>query len=234
MKKIAIIVAGGSGQRMGVPTPKQFLEVNSKPLLWHTITAFLQAFTDIELVIVLPETHLDAGKQMASLFSSANIHFTVGGTTRFHSVQKGLHYLDTTNSILFVHDGVRCLITPDLIKRCYHQAVEKGSAIPAVAATDSIRIETGNEDSVVADRNKVRIIQTPQTFKSELLMPAFEQEYSDSFTDEATVVEAFGEKIFLIEGEYNNLKITRPIDLLIAEKIMEERCLERKDSNFTF
>lgn len=234
MKKIAVIVAGGSGQRMGVSTPKQFLEVNGKPLLWHTINAFLQAFADIELVIVLPETHLDAGKQIAALFSFSKIHFTIGGATRFHSVQKGLQYLDTTNCILFVHDGVRCLITPDLIKRCYHQAVEKGSAIPAVAATDSIRIEAGNEDSIVADRNKVRIIQTPQTFKSDLLMPAFEQNYTESFTDEATVVEAFGEKIYLIEGEYNNLKITRPIDLLIAEKIMEERGLARKDTNFTF
>ena len=223
MKKIAVIVAGGSGQRMGVPTPKQFLEVNGKPLLWHTITAFFQAFEDIELVIVLPETHLESGKSIATRFTSKNIHFTIGGATRFHSVQKGLQYLDTSNSILFVHDGVRCLLTPDLIKRCCHQALEKGSAIPAVAATDSIRIATDNEESIVADRNKVRIIQTPQTFKSELLIPAFQQDYNESFTDEATVVEAFGEKIFLIYGEYNNLKITRPIDLLIAEKIMEER-----------
>ena len=234
MRKIAVIVAGGSGQRMGVPTPKQFLEVNGKPLLWHTIHAFLQAFVDIELVIVLPETYLSAGKQIASLFLSATIHFTTGGATRFHSVQKGLRLLNTTNSIIFVHDGVRCLITPDLIKRCYQQAIEKGSAIPAVAATDSIRIETGVDNSVVADRNKVRIIQTPQTFKSEILLPAFEQAYTEGFTDEATVVEAFGGKIFLIEGEYNNLKITRPIDLLIAEKIMEERGLARKDTNFTF
>lgn len=234
MNKIAVIVAGGSGQRMGVPTPKQFLEINGKPLLWHTINAFLEAFAEIELVIVLPEAYLDASKQIAAMFSSAKIHFTTGGATRFHSVQNGLKYLDTTNSILFVHDGVRCLISPDLIKRCYYQAVEKGSAIPAVAATDSIRIDKGNEDSVVVDRNKVRIIQTPQTFKAELLMPAFAQDYKDGFTDEATVVEAFGQKIFLIEGEHNNVKITRPIDLLIAEKIMEERCLARKDSNFTF
>ena len=232
MRKIAVIVAGGSGQRMGVPTPKQFLEVNGKPLIWHTINAFLQAFTDIELVIVLPETHLNAGKQITASFLSANIHLTIGGATRFHSVQKGLQLLDTTNSILFVHDGVRCLITPDLIKRCYRQAIEKGSAIPAVGATDSIRIETENEESVVADRNKVRIIQTPQTFRSELLLPAFNQPYTESFTDEATVVEAFGKRVFLIEGECDNLKITRPIDLLVAEKIMEERDLSKKDNNF--
>ena len=232
MRKIAVIVAGGSGQRMGLPTPKQFLEVNGKPLIWHTINAFLQAFADIELVIVLPETHLNAGKQITASFLSANIHLTIGWATRFHSVQKGLQLLDTTNSILFVHDGVRCLITPDLIKRCYRQAIEKGSAIPAVGATDSIRIETENEESVVADRNKVKIIQTPQTFRSELLLPAFNQPYTESFTDEATVVEAFGERVFLIEGECDNLKITRPIDLLVAEKIMEERDLFKKDNNF--
>lgn len=234
MKKIAIIVAGGSGQRMGVPTPKQFLEVNGKPILWHTITAFLKAFEDIEIVIALPETHLESGKQIANLFGTAKIHFTIGGATRFHSVQKGLHLLDTDNSILFVHDGVRCLITPDLIIRCYNQAVEKGSAVPAVAATDSIRIVTGIDNSVVANRNDVRIIQTPQTFRSELLIPAFKQPHQEGFTDEATVVETFGEKVYLIEGEYNNLKITRPIDLLVAEKLMEERALERKDTNFTF
>jgi 2-C-methyl-D-erythritol 4-phosphate cytidylyltransferase len=126
------------------------------------------------------------------------------------------------------------MITPDLIIRCYNQAVEKGSAIPAVAATDSIRIVTGIDDSIVANRNDVRIIQTPQTFRSELLMPAFKQAYQEGFTDEATVVESFGGKVYLIEGEYNNLKITRPIDLLVAEKIMEERGLARKDTNFTF
>ncbi len=234
MKKIAVIVAGGSGQRMGVPTPKQFLEVNGKPILWHTITAFLKAFDEIEIVIALPETHLEAGKQIARLFSTTKINFTIGGATRFHSVQKGLQLLDTANSILFVHDGVRCLITPDLIIRCYNQAVEKGSAVPAVAATDSIRIATGIDDSIVANRNNVRIIQTPQTFRSELLLPAFRQTYQEGFTDEATVVEAYGGKVYLIEGEYNNLKITRPIDLLVAEKLMEERGITRKDTNFTF
>jgi len=131
--------------------------------------------------------------------------------------------LDTTNAIVFVHDGVRCLLTTDLIKRCFEQALSKGSAIPAVAATDSIRIAGKDEESKIADRNQVRIIQTPQTFKAELLLPAFNQEYTEAFTDEATVVEAFGNKIYLIEGEYNNLKITRPIDLLVADMILTER-----------
>ena len=225
MKKIAVIVAGGSGQRMGVSTPKQFLLLKDKPLLWHTIQAFIQAFSDIQLVLVLPQEHLATGKEIADTFPTANIHTTTGGVTRFHSVKNGLTLLDTTNAIVFVHDGVRCLLTPDLIKRCYEQALAKGSAIPAVAATDSIRIVTADERSIVADRTKVRIIQTPQTFKSEILLPAFDQAYQASFTDEATVAEAFGNEVYLIEGEYNNLKITRPIDLLVAEKILEERDL---------
>ena len=225
MNKIAVIVAGGSGQRMGVATPKQFLLLNGKPLLWHTIHAFLQAFETIQIVLVLPEEYLSTGKEIADSFLTTNIHLTKGGTTRFDSVKNGLQLLNTTNSIVFVHDGVRCLITKDLIIRCYEQALTKGSAIPAVAATDSIRIAKSADESVVADRTQVRIIQTPQTFKAELLLPAFDQNYTDAFTDEATVAEAFGNKVFLIEGEYNNLKITRPIDLLIAEKILEERGL---------
>ncbi len=221
MKKFAVIVAGGNGLRMGAAMPKQFLLLQNKPLLWHTVQAFVSAFTDIQIVLVLPETHLDLGETIIEKFNNTAIQIVSGGTSRFQSVKNGLSVV-SKDAVVFVHDGVRCLITKQLIKACYEQAVEKGSAIPAVAATDSIRIANG-DDSVVADRNKVRIIQTPQTFKSNLLLAAFEQPYQDAFTDEATVVEAFGEKVFLIEGNYTNLKITRPIDLLIAEKILEER-----------
>lgn len=223
MKKIAVIVAGGSGQRMGASIPKQFLLLKGKSLLWHSINAFLQAYDDMEVVVALPENYLEKGKEIAESFSTNKIHFTIGGATRFDSVKNGLEVLDTTDAIVFVHDAVRSLVTTDLIRDCYEQSLVKGSAIPAVAATDSIRIATENEDSIVANRSQVRIIQTPQTFKASILVPAFNQEYHETFTDEATVVEAFGGKIFLIEGEYNNIKITRPIDLLIAEKILEDK-----------
>ena len=222
MKKIAIIVAGGSGQRMGVKTPKQFLLLQGNPLLWYSMDAFLSAYDDLQIILVLPEEHLETGLAIKRLFKESDrIQIISGGDTRFHSVQNGLNMIKES-SVVFVHDGVRCLVTKELIRRCYEQAIIKGSAIPAVAATDSIRIAEG-EKSFVTDRNDVRIIQTPQTFKSEILLPAFQQTYDASFTDEATVVEAAGEQIFLIEGEYSNIKITRPIDLLIAEKILEER-----------
>ena len=221
MKKFAVIVAGGSGQRMGSSLPKQFLLLKDKPLLWYTIDAFLKAFDDLQIILVLPETHLETGEALRYLFDEPNrIQVIKGGETRFYSVQNGLQLVDE-NSIVFVHDGVRCLVSKDLIVRCYEQAIAKGSAIPAVAATDSIRI-ADKEKSIVADRNNVRIIQTPQTFRSEIILPAFNQPYHSNFTDEATVVEAFGKEIFLIEGEHQNIKITRPVDLIIAEKIIEE------------
>jgi 2-C-methyl-D-erythritol 4-phosphate cytidylyltransferase len=125
-------------------------------------------------------------------------------------------------SIVFVHDGVRCLLTKELIHRCYQKALETGSAIPAITSKDSIRL-LDKEDSEAFDRNKVMLVQTPQTFQSKILLPAFQVEYKDEFTDEATVVEDYGVKISLVEGEENNIKITRPVDLLIAERILEER-----------
>lgn len=222
MEKYAVIVAGGSGTRMGASIPKQFLLLNGKPLLWHSISVFVNTFPDIHLILVLPEEYLQQGKELADQFSLTHAPAIIaGGTTRFHSVQNGLTMVKES-SVVFVHDAVRCLATSALLQRCYEQALTKGSAIPAVAATDSIRVvnENGN---VVADRNLVRLIQTPQTFLSEWLLPAFNAPYQASFTDEATVVEAQGRKIELVEGEYENIKITRPGDMLVAESILAER-----------
>ena len=146
---------------------------------------------------------------------------TAGGDTRFQSVKNGLQLVEG-DSIVFVHDGVRCLLTEDLIHRCYANAVETGTAIPVMASKDSVRIihDEGND---AIDRNKVMLVQTPQTFHSKILLPAFQIDYKEKFTDEATVVEAFGLKVSLVEGEPDNMKITKPIDLLIAEKIINER-----------
>jgi 2-C-methyl-D-erythritol 4-phosphate cytidylyltransferase len=222
MKKYAVIVAGGSGQRMGAAMPKQFLLLQQKPLLWYSLDTFLQAFDDLQVILVLPKENIGEGEKIAEdLNARDRIMITAGGATRFHSVQNGLSLVESP-SVVFVHDGVRCLVSKELIHRCYEQTIEKGSAVPAVAATDSIRIANGT-DHMVADRNHVRIIQTPQTFLSALLLPAFNTNYEDSFTDEATVVEASGQKVFLIDGEYGNIKITRPADLLIAEQILALR-----------
>lgn len=224
MKKYAVIVAGGSGLRMGTSVPKQFLPLRDKTVLWYTLTAFLDAFPDLTIILVLPEEHLQTGHDiLRSTADPDRIWMTTGGETRFHSVKKGLDHIHQ-HSIVFVHDGVRCLLTTELIRRCYSMAQERGNAIPAVTAVDSIRIETvgGNE---FIDRNKVRIIQTPQTFYSDILKAAYEQEYDESFTDEASVVERLGVRIHLVEGEATNIKITRPIDMLIAEKVLEENFL---------
>ena len=220
MKKYAVIVAGGSGQRMGGDIPKQFLLLNGQSLLQHTILAFANTFADIEIIVVLPLSHLATGERLVNdLHLSSSFHFIAGGATRFHSVKNGLTLVESP-SIIFVHDAVRCLVKTDLIKRCYEQTMIKGSAVPAINSTDSIRLQT-DIGSHTIDRNTVKIIQTPQTFKSELLLPAFQQDYKENFTDEATVVELYGQPVFLIEGEYTNLKITHPIDLLIAEQLME-------------
>ena len=222
MKKTAIIVAGGTGQRMGATLPKQFLTIEGKSILLHTLSQFVTAFWDINFVIVLPADFIQEGQNLiASSGFNQHFQFVAGGDTRFQSVKNGLAQVDP-DAIVFVHDAVRCLLTPALIERCYEQALEKGSAIPAVASTDTIRILDGAKHHLV-NRENVMMIQTPQTFNAALLMKAFEQPYQPSFTDEANVLEAFGTEVFLIEGEYENIKITRPLDLAIATYILAKR-----------
>ncbi len=220
MKKNAIIVAGGSGIRMGSSIPKQFMLLNEKPLLYYTIKAFLDAYEDLQIILVLPLDYTDMGQEIIdAYFDKSRIRITAGGDTRFQSVKNGLALVED-EAIVFVHDGVRCLVSKELIHRCYEQAVETGTAVPAITSRDSIRVitEEGNE---AFDRNKVKLIQTPQTFHSKILLPAFQIDYKDKFTDEATVVEAFGINVSLVEGEEDNIKITRPVDLLIAGQLLK-------------
>ena len=221
-KKVAIIVAGGTGQRMGSVVPKQFLEIQGKPILLHTIDQFVAAFEDIQLVVVLPAAYIQEGKDLLTENGfTKNIVFVAGGDTRFQSVKNGLSQI-TEKSIVFVHDAVRCLLTPALIQRCYQQALENGSAIPAVSSTDTVRLLKGEKNEVY-DRESVMLIQTPQTFQSDLLLSAFNQPFIPSFTDEANVIEASGNSVYLVDGEFENIKITRPLDLAIAEYILAKR-----------
>ncbi len=221
MKKYAIIVAGGLGKRMGEKTPKQFLLLKNKPVLYYSIKAFLDAYDDMQIILVLPVEHTDMGQEVIdAYFDKERIRIAGGGDTRFQSVKNGLALVQK-ESIIFVHDGVRCLLTKELIYRCYKKAAETGSAIPAIASKDSVRLltEEGNE---AIDRNKVMLVQTPQTFHSKILVPAFQIDYKDRFTDEAIVVEAYGLKVSLVEGEVNNIKITTPVDLVVAERLLAE------------
>ncbi|HXR83108.1 MAG TPA: 2-C-methyl-D-erythritol 4-phosphate cytidylyltransferase [Hanamia sp.] len=222
MKKIALIVAAGNGLRMNHEIPKQFLLLKNKPVLYYTIKAFLDAYDDIEIILVLPEEHIGKGQEIIDgYFEPAKFKITAGGRTRFHSVRNGLSLIKNEEVIIFVHDGVRCLLSKDLIKRCYEAAFELGTAIPVVDCNDSIRLLTNNGNKAL-DRNKVKLVQTPQTFHSKILLPAFAIDYKDRFTDEATVVEAFGLKVNLIEGEPGNIKITTPIDLQLAKILLLE------------
>jgi 2-C-methyl-D-erythritol 4-phosphate cytidylyltransferase len=222
MQKCAVIVAGGSGHRMGTSLPKQFLHLKNKPVLWYTLTAFLDAYRDMQIILVLPAEHLETGRAVIqATYDPDRIWMTIGGETRFHSVQNGLSHIHH-HCMVFVHDGVRCLVSPQLIRKCYDEALLKGNAIPSICAVDTIRLDTPEGPKLI-DREKIRIIQTPQTFYSETLKTAFRQEFREQFTDEASVVESLGEKIHLIDGDATNIKITRQIDLLIAEKILEER-----------
>lgn len=228
MEKYAIIVAGGVGKRMGSMLPKQFLMLKNKPVLYYTIKAFLDAYEDIKIILVLPDEYADLGREIIdAYFDYGRIQITSGGETRFHSVQNGLRLLQG-EGMVFVHDAVRCLVTTELIHRCFEHALQVGSAVPVVRTKDSVRLLNEEQnDNEVLDRTKVVLVQTPQTFHSRILKPAFEIDYKERFTDEATVVEAFGLKISLVEGEDNNLKITRPVDLLIAESILQMQMGEK-------
>ncbi len=219
MKKYAVIVAGGNGSRMNALLPKQFLLLNGKPILYYALNTFLQSYPDMQIILVLPEEFIAAGQEIIdAFFDYSRIQITAGGRTRFHSVQNGLQLIKE-ESIVFVHDGVRCLLTTALISRCYEGAIENGAAIPVISPKDSIRILNAEGNEAIS-RDMIKLVQTPQTFHSKILLPAYNIDFKDKFTDEASVVEAFGIKVHLMEGEENNIKITTPTDLLLAEQLL--------------
>ncbi|MEO5501172.1 MAG: 2-C-methyl-D-erythritol 4-phosphate cytidylyltransferase [Ginsengibacter sp.] len=222
MRKVALIVAAGTGSRMKSDVPKQFLLINNKPLLFYTIDAFLKSYDDLKVILVLPPEHIAKGQEIIDgFFDKSRITICPGGATRFHSVKNGLGLIKG-EQIIFVHDGVRCLITTSLIRTCYERAIEYSTAIPAVECKDSLRIIKKNENKSIS-RDVVRLIQTPQTFHSKILIPAYKIDHKSQFTDDAGVVEAYGVKVHLVEGEEFNFKITTPLDLKLAEYIIEQR-----------
>jgi 2-C-methyl-D-erythritol 4-phosphate cytidylyltransferase len=221
MKRAVIVVAGGAGIRMGLSVPKQFLLLNNLPVLMHTLKRFYEFDPEITIIVVLPDNEIDRWKKLLTDYNFLIKHtIASGGRTRFHSVKNGLSQIKE-NCIIGIHDGVRPLCSPTLIKRCFIEAEKYSNAIPAVKVSDSIR-EVEQEINFAVDREKLRIIQTPQCFEFVLLKKAYENIQAENFTDDAGVFEFSGNKIHLVEGEKSNFKITEPVDLLIASSLEKE------------
>ena len=220
-KRGVIIVAGGSGKRMQSALPKQFMMLGGLPVVAHTINTFSEALPGAEIVVVLPEEHIPLWRNLAARFDIAVHRCIAGGKERFHSVKNGLDALSEEVEYVAVHDGVRALATKKMILRVQLAAEERGAAIPVTEVVDSYRRVDGSE-SYIVPRSELRIVQTPQTFSAALLRRAYEQPFSDRFTDDASVVEALGAKITLVEGERRNIKLTTPEDMAIAERLLEE------------
>lgn len=217
MKKTAIIVAGGSGTRMGADLPKQFLRIEGKPVFLYSIDAFLEAYNDIRVILVMHSSFCDLAQSILQEFGyPPSIEIVAGGETRFHSVKNGLAKV-SGDALIFVHDAVRCLASPALIQRCGAAAIDNGSAIPVIPVRDSIRRkDEASSHSVVVPREGLFIVQTPQVFLGSVILPAFALSYNAGFTDEASVLEASGQQVNLVEGEEGNTKITFPEDLAFA------------------
>lgn len=213
-----IIVAGGSGSRMGGTLPKQFSLVGGEPILARTINNFRKALPASRIVVVLPAEYIEFWKNFSARFNVAKHSVIEGGKERFHSVKSGIESLSCELDLIAVQDGVRPFASKDMILRAVECASKNGSAIPVVKAVDSYRAIEGEESKIV-DRTPLRIVQTPQIFAAPILRAAYDTPFRADFTDDASVVEYSGEKVTLCEGEYNNIKITTPSDLIIAEAI---------------
>ena len=219
MQRSTIIVAGGSGKRMGAVVPKQFLLLNGRPLLMWTIEAFHRFDAAVQLVVVLPKDHHATWQELCNQHGFVVPHTLVsGGAERFHSTLEGLKAV-AHDGLVAVHDGVRPLVSAALIARCFAAAEEHGAAIPVVPIASSVR-ELTEEGSQAIDRSRLRSVQTPQCFRLPLLRRAFELPYDPAFTDEATLVERLGVDVHLVEGEEHNIKVTTPFDLKVAEVVL--------------
>ncbi|MFZ4456994.1 MAG: 2-C-methyl-D-erythritol 4-phosphate cytidylyltransferase [Bacteroidales bacterium] len=226
MQKIAIIVAGGKGLRMGNDLPKQFLSIGGKPVLMHTFEKFHSADAEMRLILVLPEAQQDYWRELCLKYNFSLPHTIAnGGETRFHSVKNGLNNAmehSSENAIIGVHDGVRPFVSIDVIRNCYTLAQANKAVIPVIEVHETIRkIEQASSKTV--DRSLYRLVQTPQVFQAETLLSAYKQNYTSEFTDDASVVEAAGIAVTLTEGNRENIKITTPFDITIAEALLATR-----------
>lgn len=219
MKLYAVIVAGGSGKRMGAELPKQYLEIAGKPVLMHTLEKFKSFNESIEIITVLPENQLLFWAELQKKYSFSIPHTLVkGGKARFFSVRNGLKFVEAPG-LVAIHDGVRPFVTIDTIKRCFDTAEKLGNAIPVIPPSDSFRMLT-DKGSTPINRLMLRQVQTPQVFRAELIKKAYLQDYLPEFTDDASVLEKTGVKINLVEGNRENLKITNPEDLIISAALL--------------
>lgn len=220
MKHTALIVAGGKGLRMGSELPKQFLPIGGKPVLMHTLEAFRRFDPEIDLILVLPEEQQEYWKQLCDRH-----HFTLrhlianGGETRFHSVRNGLALI-SGGGLVGVHDGVRPFVSQEVIRRCYDRAATEKAVIPVVDVVETVRQVTESGSRTV-NRDDYKLVQTPQVFDSDLLRRAYAQDFMPFFTDDASVVEAMGVPVYLVEGNRENIKLTTPFDLKIATALLE-------------
>lgn len=214
-----IIVAGGSGSRMQSALPKQFMMLGSLPVVAHTINTFKEALPASDIVVVLPEEHIAMWKNLAARFDIAAHRVIAGGKERFYSVKCGIDALAEDVELIAVHDGVRAMVTKQLIIRTLLDAETAGASIPVIEVADSYR-RIENDGSHIVPRSELRIVQTPQIFRAEVLRKAYEQSFSTAFTDDASVVEAAGYKISLVEGDKHNIKLTTPEDMEYAEWLL--------------
>ncbi len=226
MRTIAIIVAGGSGTRFGAQVPKQFLELGGRPILMRTIEAFGEENGDgsFDVIVTLPIDQMSLWRSLCERYGFSVPHRVVaGGETRWHSVKNALDSIDDPDAVdvIAVHDGVRPMASAELINRVLEAARRDGAAIPVVPLNDSVRQVMG-ETSRALDRSSLRAVQTPQAFDARLLMDAYSQPYRPTFTDDASVVEQLDRPVTLVEGEPQNLKITRPMDLALAEFLLNQ------------
>lgn len=219
MQRSTILVAGGSGTRLGGPVPKQFQEVKGRPLLMWTVEAFHRADPAMSLIVVLPGPHINLWRSLCGAHGLSIPHDVVpGGEQRWHSVRAGLAIV-RHDGVVGVHDGVRPLVSSALVQRCFDAAERTGSGIPVVPVVPSVR-ETTAHGSRALDRSRLLAVQTPQCFRAELLRRAFEQPYDPAFTDEATLVERSGTAVHLVQGEEDNIKVTTAMDLLVAAHLL--------------